>query len=140
MAVENKLSRPTIGQEVYIPSAFYLSHGKDDVLGGRAVITKVTEEKYGIKVVHGIQVRGLPNRTYYWENGLMQQQEELQKRFSDQFARSDPDEREEFNSGSIITKDVIRRWLNEGKTREATHVIVISDSFDYTYYPIYVMP
>lgn len=135
-----KQSVPSVGQEIYILSALYLSHGRDDICGGRATVTKVIEEKHGDRIVHGIQVQGLPNKTYYWENGLAQQQEELQNRFGDQLAHLDPDEREEFNSHSIITRDVIRRWLNEGKERGATHVIVVSDTYDYTYSPTYVMP
>lgn len=131
---------PSVGQEIYIPSALYLSRGRDDVCGGRAVVTKVIEEKHGDRIVHGIQVKGLPNRTYYWENGLAQRQEELRNRFGDLLAHPDPDKREEFNSHSIITRDVIRRWLVEGKERGATHVIVVSDTFDYTYSPSYVMP
>ena len=135
-----KQSVPSAGQEIYIPSALYMSHGRDDVCGGRAVVTNVTEEKHGDRIVHGIQVNGLPNETYYWENGLAQQQDELRERFDDQLAYPDPDEREEFNSHSIITRDVIRRWLAEGKERGATHVIVVSDTYDYTYCPMYVMP
>jgi len=131
---------PSVGQEIYVPSALYLSHGRDDILGGRTTVTKVVAEKHGDRIVHGIQVKGFPNETYYWENGLMQQQEELRQRFGDQLARPDPDEREEFNSHSIITRDVIKRWLTEGKERGATHVIVVSDTFDYTYHPNYVMP
>lgn len=136
----DKQSVPSIGQEIYIPSALYLSRGSDDICGGRAVVAKVVEEKHGDRTVHGIQVQGLPNNIYYWENGLAQQQEELQNRFGNQLAHPDPDEREEFNSNSIITRDVIRRWLKEGQERGATHVIVVSDTYDHTYSPTYVMP
>lgn len=139
-AQEKTLAVPVVGQEIYIPSSVYLSHGEDDVLGGRAIVARVKEEKHGDRTVHGITVKELPNTTYYWENGLAQQQNELQKRFCDQCARPDPDEREEFNSGSIITKDVIRRWLEEARQAGATHVIVVSDTYDYTYFPVSVMP
>ena len=131
---------PSIGEEIYVPSEFYLSHGRDDIRGGCAVVTKITQEKHGDRVVHGICVEEFPEKTYYWENGLMQEQEKLRRQYGDRRARRDPDERSEFNSGSLVTKDDIRRWLGEGKERGATHVIVISDTFDYVYYPVYVMP
>ena len=34
----------------------------------------------------------------------------------------------------------IRRWLEEGKERGATHVLVVCDTYDYDDYPKYVMP
>jgi hypothetical protein len=37
------------------------------------------------------------------------------------------------------TKQDICRWLEEGKEREATHVIVVCDTFDWDDYPVYVM-
>ncbi len=135
-----QITVPLVGQEIYIPSALYISHGRDDIMGGRVVVTKVIQEKHGDRIVHSIQVTGFPNITYYWENGLAQQQEDLREQFGDQLAHPDPDKREEFNSHSVITRDVIRRWLTEGKERGATHVIVVSDTFYYTYCPTYVMP
>lgn len=38
------------------------------------------------------------------------------------------------------TKNDIRGWLNEGKRKNATHVIVMCDTFDYGDYPVYIMP
>lgn len=138
---ENSFSPvPSVGDEIYVPSALYISHGEDDILGGRAVVKSVKKEKHGNDIIHGVTVQELPNRTYFWENGLADKQEELRKEFGDGRARPDPDKREEFNSGSIITQDVIRRWLKEAKERGATHVIVVSDTFDYTYCPVSVMP
>lgn len=131
---------PSIGEEIYVPTRLYMSHGEDDVLGGRATVMGVWEEKHGNRIVHGITVKEHPNTTYYWENGLVECQEEWKQKFGDQRAKSIPDNREEFNSGSVITPDVIRRWLREGKKQGATYVIIISDTFDYTYYPVYVMP
>jgi hypothetical protein len=131
---------PAIGQEIYVPTSLYISHGEDDVLGGRATVMSVSEEKLGNRIVHCITVKEHPSVTYYWETYLAEYQEEWEQQFGDQRAKPIPDNREEFNSGSIITIDVIRRWLQEGKERGATHVIIISDTFDYTYYPVYVMP
>ncbi len=38
------------------------------------------------------------------------------------------------------TKDDIRRWLADGKTKGATHLIVMTDTFSWDDYPTYVMP
>lgn len=37
------------------------------------------------------------------------------------------------------TKEDIRSWLESGKERGATHVIVVCDTFDWEDYPVYVM-
>ena len=39
----------------------------------------------------------------------------------------------------MTTIEDIRGWLKEGKKKKATHMLVICDSFDYEYYPVYVM-
>ncbi len=36
------------------------------------------------------------------------------------------------------TKENIRQWLEEGKEKLATHMIVVLDTFDYEDYPVYV--
>lgn len=38
------------------------------------------------------------------------------------------------------TKDDIRQWLQSGKAQNATHVIVVCDTFDYEDYPVFVSP
>lgn len=38
------------------------------------------------------------------------------------------------------TKEDIRVWLEEGKRRGATHVIVVCDTYDHEDYPVYVKP
>lgn len=39
-----------------------------------------------------------------------------------------------------INKKDISQWIDLGKEQKATHLIVICDTFDYKYYPAYVMP
>lgn len=34
----------------------------------------------------------------------------------------------------------IREWLLEGKKKNATHMIVVCDTFDHEDYPVYVFP
>lgn len=38
------------------------------------------------------------------------------------------------------TKEDIRRWLDIGRRRESTHMLVVLDKFDYDDFPIYVQP
>ena len=33
----------------------------------------------------------------------------------------------------------LKRWLKEGIKINATHIIDVCDTFDYTHYPVYVM-
>ena len=38
------------------------------------------------------------------------------------------------------TQSDIARWLTEGTSKGATHVIVVCDTFDHGDFPVYVMP
>lgn len=38
------------------------------------------------------------------------------------------------------TRDDIRGWLERGKRMGATHVIVVCDTYDWSDYPVFVMP
>jgi len=38
------------------------------------------------------------------------------------------------------TKEDIRTWLKEGKSKGATHTIIVCDTFDHEDYPVHVMP
>jgi len=40
----------------------------------------------------------------------------------------------------MTTLDDVARWMQEGKEKGATHVIVVCDTFDWEDYPVYVMP
>ena len=140
MATKKLSPVPVVGQDIYVPTELYISHGKDDIQGGLAEISSVVSEMHGDRKVHKIKVKELPHKSYVWENHLAENQENLAKRFGEQRAKPDPDERPEFNSGARITKSDLRRWLQEGKEMGATHVIVMSDTYDYVYYPVYVMP
>jgi hypothetical protein len=39
-----------------------------------------------------------------------------------------------------VTPERRRGWIIEGLRRGATHVIVVTDTFDYSDYPVYVQP
>ena len=38
----------------------------------------------------------------------------------------------------VTTKEDIRGWLERGKEKNATHVVVMCDSFDYQDYPVFI--
>ena len=38
------------------------------------------------------------------------------------------------------TRQEIKRWLEEGKSMGATHMIVACDTYDWSDYPVFVMP
>lgn len=40
----------------------------------------------------------------------------------------------------MTSREDIRRWLKEGKSKGATHTIVACDTFEYSEYPVHVMP
>jgi hypothetical protein len=37
-----------------------------------------------------------------------------------------------------VTKEMISAWFDQGVRQGATHMLVVSDSFSYEYYPAYV--
>ena len=41
---------------------------------------------------------------------------------------------------SYTTKEDIDEWFDRGVAQEATHLIVVVDSFDYEDYPVFIKP
>lgn len=86
--------KPEIGQKIYIPSSFYLSHGRDDIQGGKTEITKVyfsnhlPEDHYNYIMVN---VKGLPVSKTYNYRYLMENQKEWKDKYKDTVAHPDPD-------------------------------------------------
>lgn len=39
---------------------------------------------------------------------------------------------------SAASLEDIKRWINKGKEKGATHLIVVCDTYDYDDYPVYV--
>ena len=39
-----------------------------------------------------------------------------------------------------MATSMLTRWLEKAKEKGATHVVVVCDTFDWSYYPVYVMP
>ena len=39
----------------------------------------------------------------------------------------------------MTTQEDVNRWKEEGRKKNATHLIVVCDTFDYEDYPVYVL-
>lgn len=85
-----------IGDDVYVGSSFYLSHGRDDFAGGKATVIGVKEAVSGGKPTVFIRFDACPASWYNWDI-LRAEQVGLKERFGEQKAHSDPDYREQFN-------------------------------------------
>jgi len=87
--------RPRVGQWIYVHSARYLSHGRDDFAGGRARVKQVRDEGWGYMV----EVEEQPGTFYNW-TPLALEQRRLRENHGDELAHADPDSRPEFNRDS----------------------------------------
>jgi hypothetical protein len=83
----SNIKEPRIGQKIYIPSSRYISHGRDDIAGGLATITEVSEVggacNWFVKVAE-------VSISYNYKI-LMELQAELKEEFGEQLAHPDPD-------------------------------------------------
>jgi hypothetical protein len=84
---------PKIGDIIYVDTELHISHGVDDVRGGKA---KVSSVKIMNRKCH-IIVETFPDTLYAW-NYLMPLQVKLGAEFGDEWAKKTPDFRPEFNS------------------------------------------
>ena len=83
---------PRVGDWIWVPSSFFMSHGRDDFAGGRAQVSSITNDTRGVSLT----IAERPGATYYWAN-LGPRQSELRQEFGDTKAHLDPDLRDEFN-------------------------------------------
>ncbi|KND49505.1 MAG: hypothetical protein AB203_00290 [Parcubacteria bacterium C7867-008] len=86
-------SAPKPGDTIYLDTELYVSHGVDDVIGGKAVIKEVLQAYGAIFITTELD----PLAQYRWENGLELEQERLKQKFGDSWAHFEPDLRPEFN-------------------------------------------
>lgn len=84
---------PKAGDIIYMQSELYLSHGEDDIRGGKVEIQKVFEDHGSTWIVFTL----FPDCQYNWSE-LEPIQEKLKQEHGDEWARPDPDARPEFNS------------------------------------------
>ena len=88
---------PRVGDDIYVGTSLYLSHGEDDFCGGLAQVVEVLEGLRGGGTIDFGQLKERPGISFNWEQYLAQRQEELKERFGSDRAHPDPDYRPEFN-------------------------------------------
>jgi hypothetical protein len=89
---EGKHPAPRVGDDVYVPSSLFLTHGEDDFAGGLCRIVAIHEHTGGLFV----EVEEDPGTHHNWAY-LRENQKELRERYGDRRGHSDPDYRPEFN-------------------------------------------
>ncbi len=80
-----------VGQDIYIDSSFYISHGEDDVVGGLAKITHIKKDISAGKPCLFVVVEEDPNTLRNWSQHLVKEQKRLKKDFGNNRAYQDPD-------------------------------------------------
>lgn len=84
------MKTPKVGDKIYVNTSMFLSHGRDDVLGGVATVERIEMELSAGKLVPFVWVKEHPNRGYNWQI-LGEEQDMLRRKFNDDVARPDPD-------------------------------------------------
>jgi hypothetical protein len=91
---------PRFGDAVYIPTAGYISHGRDDFQGGRCTVSDVRKGVSGGQPADFISVRERPGHRYNWAF-LGLEQAALGVRFGHAKGHPDPDYSPESNPISL---------------------------------------
>jgi signal peptidase II len=87
---------PKPGDVIYVESELHLSHGADDVRGGKATVKTVRMQTSLGKQVPFVEVAENPGSFYNWPM-LAERQAALAAEFGDAWAHPAPDHRPEFN-------------------------------------------
>ncbi|MCX6899985.1 MAG: hypothetical protein NT105_14970 [Verrucomicrobia bacterium] len=85
-----------VGDIIYIDTELYVSHGVDDMIGGKVRVVKVGEDCNG-RIWISTELD--PAAQYNWEM-LSQEQAKLEQKFQDNWAYNRPDCKPEFNDWS----------------------------------------
>ncbi len=93
---DETLHAPQPGDEIYVDTDLFVSHGVDDFRGGRAAVRQVRIDTIGGRGVPFIEIVENPGVFYNWEL-LAGKQAELAAHFGDARAHPDPDMRPQFN-------------------------------------------
>ena len=88
-----RINAPELGDQIYVPTQLFLSHGEDDFLGGIATVNRIIIEPNLIMV--GIEEASEAVR-YNWAY-LKKHQEEWAEKYWNRIAHEAPDFRTEFN-------------------------------------------
>lgn len=87
---------PMVGDDIYVETNLYLSHGSDDFIGGLGRVSKVKEGISGGRGTHYVSVEERPGYSFNWAY-LAEKQDTLKREFGNNRSYKDPDDREEFN-------------------------------------------
>ncbi len=88
---------PEVGEDIYVQSAYYLSRGRDDFLGGLCEVAEVRTRTSAGKEVPFVSVVERPGHGYNWEI-LKEAQEKLAKEYGEYRGRECPDNSKESNT------------------------------------------
>jgi len=101
MINQPEIKLPEIGSKIYVPTALYIGHGKDDFAGGIATVEKIHTSD-SIPTHHTnyywVTIKERPG-TQYNLRYLLENQEEWKKKYKRKKAKPIPDDRMEFNTG-----------------------------------------
>ena len=87
-----KDSIPKVGDQIYIDTSLYVTHGIDDFIGGLCEVEYVKIDENGVFVA----VKEEPGAFYAWKY-LSLEQDTLKQKFDNQPGYQKPDFRKQFN-------------------------------------------
>jgi len=91
---------PEPGDEIYVPTSWYLSRGADDVQGGLATVERIEHKpSWGEHNRVWVYVEGI-ERGYNWSS-LLPDQAKLKAQFGERRAHADPDLHPSANTGAL---------------------------------------
>ena len=86
---------PKAGQEIYVPSAWYLSRGRDDICGGKAKVER-TEFKFHTRWVYVVGI----SKGFNWAI-IGEDQAKMADEYGEQQAHPCPDDHPSANTGGL---------------------------------------
>lgn len=88
------------GDSIYVPTAWYISHGQDDFTGGLCTVSRIEMGISAGEKVAFVEVSERPGHLYNWPI-LAKEQESLRAEFGDRRGHRDPDYSPECNDGGL---------------------------------------
>lgn len=86
---------PKVGDEIYVPTAWYMSRGRDDIDGGKATVER-TEIRFYTQWVYVVGI----SRGFNWAI-IGDDQEKLAAEFGETRAHPSPDNHPSANTGGL---------------------------------------
>lgn len=86
---------PAVGDDIYVPSQWYLSHGHDDFTGGLVKVAKVYFSPHWKRWTVDVDER--PGHGYFWDT-LRDEQKKLKVEYGTIRGHPDPDDSYDSNT------------------------------------------